>query len=351
MKEWSVTSREVVLSPGRGQGAVTIEMVAQLAGVSAATVSRILNGSAVVSEAKRKSVDAAVAQLGFVPNPIARGLAGGKTLTVGVLTQAVDSPFYGPALRGIEDALDPAGYRSLFVSGHWDARTEERCIDTLLSRRVDGIIVLTGRLSDVALTVCAQSVPVVVTGRDLKAPRLFALNFDNEEGGRLATTYLIEQGHRDVAFISGDPVHPDAVQRLSGYKSALERAGIPFRPELVVQGDYTEQSGFQAVANLLDTHLHFTAIFSANDQMAVGAAHGLMHRGLRVPEDVSLIGFDDLPTSRFAFPPMTTVRQPSYDLGQLAGVAMLNLLSGIDPDFKAPEPSLICRDSCICIVK
>lgn len=351
MKERSVTWGEVVLPPGRIQGSVTIEMVAQLAGVSAATVSRILNGSAVVSEAKRKSVDQAVAQLGFVPNPIARGLAGGKTLTIGVLTQAVDSPFYGPALRGIEDALDPAGYRSLFVSGHWEPRTEERCIETLLSRRVDGIIVLTGRLSDGALIDCAKSVPVVVTGRDLKAPRLFAFNFDNEEGGRLATSYLIDQGHRDVAFVSGDPLHPDAVQRLSGYKLALERAGIPFRPELVVQGDYTEQSGVQALAKLLDAKRHFTAVFSANDQMAVGVAHGLMQRGLRIPEDVSVIGFDDLPASRFAFPPLTTVRQPAYELGRIAGVAMLNLLAGTSPDLQVPEPSLICRDSCICVVR
>jgi LacI family transcriptional regulator len=351
MKERSFTGGEVVLPPGRIQGSVTIEMVAQLAGVSAATVSRILNGSAVVSEAKRKSVDQAVAQLGFVPNPIARGLAGGKTLTIGVLTQAVDSPFYGPALRGIEDALDPEGYRSLFVSGHWEPRTEERCIETLLSRRVDGIIVLTGRLSDGALIDCAKSVPVVVTGRDLKAPRLFAFNFDNEEGGRLATSYLIEQGHRDVAFVSGDPLHPDAVQRLSGYKLALERAYIPFRPELVIQGDYTEQSGVQAIAKLLDAKLNFTAVFSANDQMAVGVAHGLMHRGLRIPDDVSLIGFDDLPASRFAFPPLTTVRQPAYELGRIAGVAMLNLLAGTSPDLQVPEPSLICRDSCICVVR
>lgn len=349
MKEKSGLKRDGEPSPGRGQGAVTIEMVAQLAGVSAATVSRILNSSAAVSEAKKKSVDEAVAKLGFVPNPIARGLAGGKTLSIGVLTQAVDSPFYGPALRGIEDVLDPVGYRSLFVSGHWMAETEARCIDVLLSRRVDGIIVLTGRLSDADLILCAKQVPVVVTGRELEAPNLFAFNFDNEEGGRLATSHLIAQGHRDVAFISGDPDHPDAVQRLSGYKLALEREGIAFRPELVVQGDYTEQSGFQSVQKLLDARQHFTAIFSANDQMAVGAAHGLMHRGLRVPDDVSLVGFDDLPTSRFAFPPLTTVRQPAYELGQLAGRAMLKLLAGDKPNLQVPAPSLICRDSCLCV--
>jgi LacI family transcriptional regulator len=123
-------------------GPVTLERVAKLAGVSPSTVSRILNGTAVVSDEKRKAIDEAIAELGFVPNPVARGLAGGRTLSIGVVTQAIDSPFYGPALRGIEDELDSAGYSPLFVSAHWDPATEGRCIDVLRSRRVDGLIVL-----------------------------------------------------------------------------------------------------------------------------------------------------------------------------------------------------------------
>lgn len=140
-------------------GAMTIERVAQEAGVSPSTVSRILNGTAVVSGAKKQAVDVAIAKLGFVPNPMARGLAGGRTLSIGVVTQAIDSPFYGAALRGIEDELDPAGYSPLFVSGHWNAVSEARCIEVLRSRRVDGIVVLTGRLTDEALIACAQKMP------------------------------------------------------------------------------------------------------------------------------------------------------------------------------------------------
>ena len=132
-------------------------MVARLAGVSASTVSRILNGTAVVSGEKKQAVDEAIAQLGFVPNPVARGLAGGRTLSIGVVTQAIDSPFYGVALRGIEDELERAGYSSLFVSGQWNASEEARCIETLRARRVDGIIVLTGRLSDPALRTVAKT--------------------------------------------------------------------------------------------------------------------------------------------------------------------------------------------------
>lgn len=325
---------------------VTIERVAEEAGVSPSTVSRILNGTAVVSEAKKAAVDEAVARLGFVPNPMARGLAGGRTLSIGVVTQAIDSPFYGASLRGIEDALDPAGYSPLFVSGHWDAQKEKRCIDILLSRRVDGIIVLTGRLTDAALKSVAKRVPTVVTGRSVKAPGLFSLNFENAEGGRLATRHLIDCGHRKIAFISGDPGHPDATQRLMGYRTALEQAGIPFKLELVVQGEYSEASGVQAVSTLMANRQKFTAIFAANDQMAIGAAHGLQRHGLRVPDDVSLVGFDDLPTSLYALPPLTTVHQPAYDMGRLAAEAVLQLLDGAKPTQTVPPPRLIVRDSC-----
>ncbi|MDM7950925.1 substrate-binding domain-containing protein [Hydrogenophaga sp.] len=327
-------------------GVVTIERVAELAGVSPSTVSRILNGTAVVSAAKKAAVDQAVAQLGFVPNPMARGLAGGRSMSIGVVTQAIDSPFYGASLRGVEDALDPAGYSPLFVSGHWDAQTESRCIDILLSRRVDGIIVLTGRLTDAALKSVAKRVPTVVTGRSVKAPGLFSLNFENAEGGRLATRYLIDGGHCKIAFISGDPRHPDATQRLMGYRTALEQAGIPFKSELVVQGEYNEASGVQAVSTLMASRQKFTAVFAANDQMAIGAAHGLQRHGLRVPDDVSLVGFDDLPTSLYALPPLTTVHQPAYDMGRLAAQAVLQLLDGTKPTQMVPPPRLIVRDSC-----
>lgn len=329
----------------RSYAPVTLDMVAAAAGVSPSTVSRILNGTAVVSALKKKAVDDAIAQLGFVPNPMARGLAGGRTLSIGVVTQAIDSPFYGVALSGIEDALDPAGYSPLFVSGHWDAVAEARCIEVLRSRRVDGIIVLTGRLSDQALKTCAKALPVVVTGRTLKAQGLFALNFDNFNGGLLATQHLIKLGHRRIAFITGDPAHPDANERLRGYRSALEEAGIAFDPALVVPGEYHEVSGSKAVDHLLASGEKFTAIFAANDQMAFGAALGLHRHSLRVPQDVSLVGFDDLPTALYAVPPLSTIRHPAYELGRLAATAMLQLIAGVKPTVTVPVPQLIERQS------
>ncbi len=326
-------------------GPVTIEMVARMAGVSLSTVSRILNGTATVSEAKTRAIDAAIAELGFVPNPVARGLAGGRTLSIGVVTQAIDSPFYGAALRGIEDQLDPAGYSPLFVSGHWNAASEARCIDVLRSRRVDGIIVLTGRMTDQALKNCAKSLPVVVTGRTLKAPGLFSLNFDNFEGGRMATNHLIQLGHRRIAFITGDPAHVDSTERMRGYRAALDAAGISFDPALVVPGEYHEVDGLLAVDRLVESRQRFTAIFAANDQMAFGAALGLQRRSLLVPDDVSLVGFDDLPTSQFAIPPLSTVQQPAYELGRLAASAMLDLLAGNKPGAELPPPRFVARES------
>ncbi|MEK8046366.1 MAG: transcriptional regulator [Burkholderiales bacterium PBB6] len=326
-------------------GPVTIEMVAEAAGVSLSTVSRILNGTAVVSAAKKQAVDTAIERLGFVPNPMARGLAGGRTLSIGVVTQAIDSPFYGAALRGIEDELDAVGYSPLFVSGHWNATLEARCIDMLRSRRVDGIIVLTGRLPDQALKQIARQLPLVVTGRTLKAPGLFSLNFDNVEGARLATQHLTDLGHKRIAFISGDPEHPDSIERLQGYKQALEAAGIAFDAALVVPGDYNEVSGVLAVERLLASQQSFTAIFAANDQMAVGASLALYRRSLRVPEDVSVVGFDDLPSSVYAIPPLSTVQQPAYEQGRLAAAAMLQLLAGQKPDVQMPVPRLVARES------
>ena len=345
MKNKSQSRNGKTSSKAHASGPVTIGMVAQAAGVSASTVSRVLNGTAVVSDLKKQAIDEAIGTLGFVPNPIARGLAGGRTFSIGVVTQALDSPFYGAAMRGIEDALLPAGYNALFVSGHWNAAAEGRCIDLLQSRRVDGIVVLTGRLTDQALKMYAKNQPLVVTGRTLKAPGLFTLNFDNFEGGRLATQHLIQLGHRRIAFIAGDADHPDANERQRGYRAALEAAGIAFTPSLVVPGEYHELSGLLAVDRLLQTSQRFTAIFAANDQMAVGAALGLQRRSLRVPEDVSIVGFDDLPTSQFAIPPLTSVHQPAYELGRLAASAMMQLLADAKPSVEVPPPRLVARES------
>jgi len=329
----------------RDAPAATLEMVAARAGVSPSTVSRILNGTAGVSEAKREAVAAAIAELGFVPNPMARGLAGGRTLSVGVVTPTFDSPYYGVALHGIEDELAGAGYSPLIVSARFDAAQEARGIEVLRSRRVDGLIVLDGRLGAAALRAHARALPVVVTGRALKAPNLYALNFDNFEGGRLATAHLLGLGHRRIACIAGDPSHADANERLAGYRAALEAAGLAYEPARVVPGELHEASGLAAVERLLDSGVDFTALFAANDQMAFGAALGLHRRSLRIPQDVSLVGYDDIASALYAAPPLSTVRQSGFELGQCAATAMLQFLAGERPRVKLPAPTFVMRES------
>lgn len=326
-------------------GPVTLSMVALASGVSPSTVSRILNGTATVSALKRAAVDKAIADLGFVPNPIARGLAGGRTMSIGVVTQSIDSPFYGVALRGIEEVLEEGGYSPLFVSGHWDEAVERRCIEALRSRRVDGLILLNARMDDAALKGLARSLPVVVTGRALQANGLCALDFDNVEGARLATEHLIGLGHREIAHLSGDLVHPDARERLRGYRLALERHGIPYREALVECGAYYEAGGHDAALRLLARGQRFTALFTANDQMAFGAGVALLRAGLRVPQDVSLVGFDDLALAAHMAPPLTTVHQASLDLGRTAAQGLLALLGGTLPSLALSAPRLIVRES------
>ena len=332
-------------SNANAAGVVTLEMVAREAGVSPSTVSRIMNGTASVSPDKKQAVDAAIEKLDFRPNPVARGLAGGRTLSIGVVTQTISSPFYGEALRGIEEKLESAGYIPIFVSGHWHEAGERKALDALLSRRVDGVIVLAGRLPNRVLQRYAKTLPMVVVGRELKGPRLFSLEFDNRAGGLLATQHLIECGHTRIAFISGDPVHQDALDRQAGYRAALANAGIAFDPALVVPGDFTEASGLMAVNRLLESRLPFTAIFAANDQSAIGAALGLYRKNVRIPDDVSLVGFDDLAPAKFSIPPLTTIRQSVYEMGSQAAAAMLDLLRGAAPEVVLPPPQLVPRES------
>lgn len=320
-------------------------MVAERAGVSPSTVSRILNGTAQVSEEKQALVKAVIEELGFRPDPAARSLAGGRTMSIGVLTQFIDSPYYGEALRGIEDELHKANYVPLFVSGHWNEVEEKNRLFMLQERKVDGIIVLTGKLADETLMEMAAKIPVVVTGRRLSGTGLFSIDFDNSEGASLAVRHLHALGHRRVAFISGPLDHPDAAQRLQGYRAEVNLRGMEIDADLVEVSDYQEAGGFRAMNNLLSARVQFTAVIAANDQMAYGARLALHRSGLRVPEDVSLIGFDDLPHSAFTLPPLTSVRQSVYEIGASAAKAMFDLLNKKNPPSRLVEAELVVRES------
>jgi LacI family transcriptional regulator len=325
--------------------AVTLEMVAKEAGVSSSTVSRILNGTARVRDSKARAVQAAIAKLQFLPNPVAQSLARGKSMSVGVVTQAIASPFYAEALAAIETGLLRANYSPLFVSGHWREADERRCVEHLLNRRVEGIILLTSCLPDQELVRLARRVPLILTGRHVEAEHIVSLDYDNTQSARLATEYLIGQGHRRIAFIAGPESRPDALQRFSGYKEALANKKIPFNAKLVASGDYYDAGGFAGMNRLLNAGNEFTAVFAANDQSAYGAMLALHRRGLKVPEDVSVVGFDDLPQSAFTIPPLTTVHRSIDEVGHGAAEAMIDMIEGRQPVIKASSATLAIRES------
>ncbi|MFC3859658.1 LacI family DNA-binding transcriptional regulator [Deinococcus antarcticus] len=329
------------------QRQVTLAEVAREAGVSPSTVSRILTGSARVRSDKEIQVRQAIEKLSYRPNTFARGLVTGSSGSVGVLTQDIASPFYNDALSGIERGLLGSGYMPLFASGHWRQGDEEHVVQLLLRRRVDALIVLGGCLPDQELLQLATQLPVAVQGRalDLSAHGGTSIALNNREAARELVLYLLERGHRAIGHIMGRADHGDAQARLAGYKDALQEKDIPFVPSLVVQGDFLEPSGLIGMQQLLAAHPEMTAVFCSNDQMAYGARLALYRRGIRVPEDLSLVGFDDLPGSAYTTPPLTSVRQPMEELGFWLARFVLSRLTGGELEAFVPQLELKLRES------
>jgi LacI family transcriptional regulator len=276
---------------------------------------------------------------------VARSLAGGKSMSVGVVVQAIQGPFYAETMATVEKSIFSAGYSSVFVSGHWRADDERRCIAHLLGRRVDGIILMTSCLPEHDLVHLSRSTPLVLTGRHVRGDRIYSLDVDGTPGARLATEYLIGQGHERIAFITGPADHPDAIQRFKGYKAALADHGISFNRKLVAKGDYTEPGGYAAMSQLLEDGAKFTALFAANDQTAWGAMLALHRRGLRVPQDVSIVGFDDVTCSAFTLPPLTTVHRSISEIGASAAEAIVDLIEGRAPTARVSSATLAIRES------
>jgi LacI family transcriptional regulator len=313
---------------------ITIEDIARQAGVSASTVSRVLNGTKPVAADKRALVLAAVEQLQYRPNAVARGLARGRSMTVGVLIQDIGSPFFANMVSGIEQGLDRAGYRPMLTTTHWRTDNEEDelgSLQLLLERRVDGVLVLGGHIPDADLRAVAAQVPLVMVARRVQGLERQCVYVDNRDGAYRATRYLIGLGHTRIAHIRGTAGHPDAADREEGYCRALVEAGLPVDERLIVEGQFTEQSGLAGVEELLMRGERFTAIFAANDQSAYGVMLGLFNHGYHIPSDVSLVGFDDQFLSAYTLPPLTTVHHPSIEMGRSAAEGLLRLIDGNEP--------------------
>lgn len=307
---------------------VTIQDIAKAANVSKSTVSRVLNGTATVAPAKKQAVLEATDRLGFKPNQMAQNLARGRSMTIGVLTQLIGSPFYDTVAQGVIAGLSGTGYSPIFVDGQWQQDEELVGIRALLGRQVDGLVLIGGDVSADDITELCGDLPTVVVARQLPGDQHNCVYMDNVDGGYQATKHLIEHGHRDIAIICGLAHHPDAVDRLSGYKQALGEADMAPRDELILSGDFSADSGIRAVEQLYEDGTRFSAIFASNDIMAFGARLQLSRLGLEVPGDVSLVGFDDQMESAYMTPPLTTVHQPAREMGAEATKAVLAVIGG-----------------------
>lgn len=310
---------------------ITLEEVARLAGVSTSTVSRHLSGTHFVADEKAAAIEQSIQQLNYRPNLVARGLAKGRTLTVGVLTQEIVSSFFNEAMRGVEDGLLGHQYDAIFASTHWERDDEAKRLDSMQGRRVDGLILIYPGIDDATLERHAQSVPMVVVGRKVDSRIVHSLAFDHGQGAHLAMQHLLELGHRRIAYIGGPTGRDDADDRFTAYRDALQSAGIAFDQRLVAPGNYVEPGGLSAMTLLLDRGLPFSAVFCANDDSAYGAMLALHRRQLRVPDDVSVVGFDDVSHSAYCVPPLTSVRQPLRELGREAANAVVALIEGRKP--------------------
>lgn len=324
---------------------ITIQDIARTAGVSKSTVSRVLNNSTPVNEGKRRLVLEAMKGLDFKPNVFARSLAGGCSMTIGVITQKMDSPFFSMVTTGLIEGLTGSDYSPIFVDGQWRPDQQKAAINTLLDRNVDGLIMLGGDLESEVLTGLVRGKPTVIVAKQLKGWQDHSVAIDNFEAARRAVQYLLDQGHQKIAHIGGILGHDDAQARYKGYFAAMQQAEIKSFDDLFVEGDFSSMSGVLAVENLLSRGISFTAIFAANDEMAYGARLALYRQGIRVPDDVSIVGFDDQPNSAYMTPPLTTVAQPAVEMGIATARIILGKLNHSEYEVPVLPAQLVIRES------
>lgn len=326
-----------------------IYQVAELAGVSLATVSRVINpaAGARVSDKTRQKVLDAMRQLGYRPNSIAQALATRSSNAVGVLVSELHGPFFGAMLSAIERTLKAAGKFVLVAAGHNQEEQEREAVRFLMSRNCDALIAHVEKLPDkFLLDHDHQRVPLVVMNRKVRglADHCFSLN--NELGGFLATQSLLKNRHKRIAYISGPLDWVDAKQRLAGHKRALAEAGVKFDERLLIEGDYHETGGQEALNALFAKGVPFTAVVCANDDMAAGAMAAAHERGLDLPKDLSIVGFDDSPIARYVYPKLTTIHYPVADMGTMAARWVLKHVYDQPQEVQQVfEPRLVERDS------
>ena len=308
-------------------GRPTIAQIAQIAGVSVPTVSKVLNGRTDVATPTRERVEQVIEEYGFVRNRAARALRKGKTGLVDLILPRLDDEYYLPILEGVAQVLREAGVRLVLTSTNYRSEEEVHWIDTVTDHSTDGILVVLP--SEEAIEHLERSgLPFVLIhnqgGLQSTAP---SVRITSWEGGFIATTYLINLGHQRIAYIGKTARARDAIERIAAYRAALDAVGLPLDPDLQCDGDFTEADGYTATKWLLELPEPPTAIFAGNDRQAVGVYQALHELGMSVPDDISVIGFDNLSYTEMMNPPLTTVHAPRLELGRTATTMLLRLIN------------------------
>lgn len=323
----------------------TIYDVARLAGVSTATVSRALNGAGQIAPSTRATIEAAVEQLGYRPNTIARSLVTKSTQTIALLLPDITNPFYAALVSGVQEYALGHNYTMLLCTTEGDAQREEQYLSLLRAKQVDGALV-DGLLlpPDRIARFVKDGFPIVCLDRDVESNSVPLVQVNNRLGGRLATEHLLELGHRRIAHVTGARELQISEERLAGYQTALVDL---FDEQLVAEGKFTEESGHAAMLGLLERRPDLTAVFAANDLSAIGVLSAIAESGRQVPGDISVIGFDDLRLSAFTSPPLTTIKQPAAEIARLATELLIGLTHGEQPAQVRHllEPTLVVRNS------
>ena len=332
----------------KGNSKVTIIDVAAKAGVSFGTVSRVVNNNVHVKEETRQRVLTAMDELGYVANRQARSLAGGKSNSIGLLVPDLGTSYIGEIIRGIDAELGLSGLDLILYTTHRTASKEANYVANLAKGMVDGLLLVLPRSpADYISTLTSHKFPFVLIDHQGTSRECPAVGATNWQGAYNATEYLIKLGHRQIGFITGWMDLGCAEDRLDGYRSALRTHHIPETADLVYEGTFFQPDGFAGASKFLDLPNTPTAIFTSNDVMAMGAMDAVRSRGLRVPEDVSIVGFDDIPQAALVHPSLTTVRQPLEQMGRVATQMLLDLLKNPEErSYRLELPTeLVIRDS------
>jgi LacI family transcriptional regulator len=326
----------------------TIRQVADKAGVSATTVSHVINNTRFVSDVLRERVQRAMTELNYRPNTLARSLRLGQTHTLGLILPDSANPFFAEIGHAIEAAAFERGYSVILCNTENDPTKELLYTNVLENRQVDGMVfVATGRDHNALSTIVRNGLPLVVVDRDLGSLGLDAVTTNNYQGGLLATQHLIELGHTIIGCITGPSDLTPSAERVTGYSHALREANLGGRETLLLRGDFHVPSGLEAATRLLRQDPRPTALFVCNDLMAIGALHAAAQLGLRVPDDVAIVGFDDIELASYTIPPLTTVCQPKQEIGHTAIQLILDRMASPArlPRHEILRPQLVIRAS------